>query len=258
MMRSAVRHLMALLALLPMASPASESLHEEVEINDEVVVEIRHFPAREGDFVLLGFPCDQGTGMAEAQAGEVLSEHGLDVWLADLLGAHFLPVGPTSMRSLEGEDVAQLIEHTHRLSGKRVVLIASGFGAIPTLRGARDWQVAHPDSEALAGAILFFPVLTAKQPDPGQPIEYVPVVDEVAIPIVIMQPGNSPTRFWVNQLAKRLRDAGSLVKVEVLPKVRSRFYSRADASEEELATARRLPELVEQAIETLITMESSQ
>lgn len=236
---------------------ASEEQHESVLLDDETEMDLRRFPT-EGNTLILGFPCDLGTGKAEAQSGAVLSERGLEVWLADLLGAHFLPIAPSSMRSLEGEEVARLIQHAVKERGdKRIVLTASGFGAIPALRGAQIWQQQQPDDKHLLGAILFFPMLTAGDPEPGKPISYLPVVAQSSLPVVIMQPGNSPTRFWAKKLKKELEKGGSAVHIEVLPKVRSQFYSRPDATEDELATARRLPELVEQAVERLKHLEKT-
>jgi hypothetical protein len=217
-------------------------------------MDLRYFPA-DGDTLLLGFPCDQGTGRAEAAAGDILSTRGIEVWLADLLGAHFLPIAPSSMRSLEGEEVALLIDYAVKQNDKRIVLIASGYGAIPALRGARLWRQQHPDDRRLGGALLFFPMLTAHAPEPGKPLEYLEVVHQSNLPIVIMQPGNTPTRFWVRKLKKALEEGGSRVHVELLPGVRSRFYSRSDATPTENAMAQRLPELVEQALTKLHTLE---
>ncbi len=246
-----------LLALGTGPIDAAEEQHESVMLNDETEMELRRFPT-EGNELILGFPCDLGTGEAEAQSGEVLSERSLEVWLADLLGAHFLPIAPSSMRSLQGEEVARLIQHAVDERGdKRIVLTASGFGAVPALRGAQIWQQQQPHDKHLLGAILFFPMLTAANPEPGKPIKYLPVVSQSNLPVVIMQPGNSPTRFWAKKLKRELEKGGSVVHIEILPRVRSRFYSRPDATEDELATARRLPELVEQAVERLKQLEKT-
>lgn len=244
-----------LLVFAAAAVQASTEQFESVELDEETEMDLRRFSS-EGNELILGFPCDLGTGEAEAQSGEVLSERGLEVWLADLLGAHFLPIAPSSMRSLQGEEVAALIQHAVTVhSEKRIVLTASGYGAIPALRGAQIWQQRHPEDKHLLGAIFFFPMLTAGNPEPGKPIKYLPVVGQSNLPVIIMQPGNSPTRFWVKKLKKELEKGGSQVHIEILPKVRSRFYSRSDASSDELAMARRLPELVEQAVEKLKQLE---
>lgn len=253
-MHKLIVHLLILL-LVPFAPLHAEAAHDTVRLSEDIEMDLRYFSAA-GDTMLLGFPCDQGTGRAEAAAGEVLSGRGIEVWLADLLGAHFLPIAPSSMRTLEGREVANLIDHAVKQNDKRIVLTASGYGAIPALRGARIWQQQHPESERLAGAILFFPMLTAHNPEPGKPLQYLEVVHNTRLPIVIMQPANTPTRFWVNKLKKTLESGGAQVHVELLPKVRSRFYSRANATEAEKAMAQRLPELVEQALEKLRTMET--
>ena len=181
--------LLLILSLTPL-SLVAETVHQDVMLGDDIEMDLRTFPS-EGDSLLLGFPCDLGTGQAEAAAGEVLSGRGIEVWMADLLGAHFLPIAPSSMRSLEGREVAGLIAHAVQQTDKRIVLIGSGYGAIPALRGARIWQQEHPDDPHLAGAILFFPMLTAHNPEPGKPLEYLDIVHNSALPVVIMQPGNT-------------------------------------------------------------------
>jgi len=232
----------------------AEVKHDSVMIADDLEMDLRTFPAS-GDTLLLGFPCDQGTGLAEGAAGEVLAGRDIEVWLADLLGAHFLPIAPSSMRSLKGDEVAHLINYTVKQRDKRIVLTASGYGAIPALRGARIWQQRHPHDTHIAGAILFFPMLSAHEPKPGKPLEYLDIVQQTNLPIVIMQPGNTPARFWVRKLQKTLEQGGSRVDVKILPHVRPFFYSRTDATPEETTMAQQLPELVEQALDNLRTLE---
>lgn len=247
-----------LLALTTGPLQAASEQHQSITLGEDAEMDLRTFPS-EGSELILGFPCDLGAGEAEAQSGEVLSERGLEVWLADLLGAHFLPIAPSSMRSLQGDEVARLIQHAvEEHSGKRIVLTASGFGAIPALRGAAIWRQQHPADHHLLGAILFFPMLTTHEPEPGKPIDYLPVVRQSKLPIVIMQPGNSPTRFWAKQLKQELERGGSRVHIELLPRVRSNFYARHDASDAEQAMARRLPELVEQAVVKLKQLEKNE
>lgn len=246
--------LLSCLSLLPAALYA-EARHDTVMLSDDIEMDLRYYSST-GDTMLLGFPCDQGTGRAEAAAGEVLSKRGIEVWLADLLTAHFLPIAPSSMRTLEGKEVANLIAHAAGQNDKHIVLTASGYGAIPALRGARIWQQRHPGDSRLAGAILFFPMLTAHNPEPGKPLEYLEIVRRTKLPIVIMQPTNTPTRFWVNTLKAELEKGGSRVQVMLLPNVRSHFYSRRDATEAEKAMSQRLPELVEEALKKLHAMET--
>lgn len=252
------RMALLLLAVSVSSLQAAEEQHQSVMLDDDVEMELRLFPA-DGKELILGFPCDQGMGEAEGRAGAVLSSRNMEVWLADLLGAHFLPIAPSSMRSLKGEEVANLIGHAVAARGdKRIVLTASGYGAIPALRGAQIWRQRNPQDSHLLGAILFFPMLTAHEPEPGKPIAYLPVVSHTSVPVVIMQPGNSPNRFWVKRLKQALETGGGRVHIELLPKVRSRFYSRTDATAEERAMAQRLPELVERAVVTLKQLEVTQ
>lgn len=246
--------ILSLLLLLGQSAAAEQERSVVLDEEAGVEMDLRIFPAN-GELLMLGFPCDQGTGSVEAEAAAALSTRGLEVWLADMLGAHFLPVAPSSMRSLQGEEVATLIDQAVRESDKPILLSASGYGAIPLLRGARSWQQRHPDSRRLRGAILLFPMLGAETPEPGKPMEYLPIVAENRLPLVILQPANTPGRFWVNKLKQSLASHGAAVHVEILPKVRGFFYTRRDATADEVAMTRRLPELFEQAIHTLTATE---
>ena len=252
---SAVSKVLILLLVTILTTAAHAAIeHNTVLLSTDVEMDLRYFPA-EGDTMLLGFPCDQGMGLAEEAAGEVLAGRGIEVWLADLLGAHFLPIAPSSMRGLKGGEVARLVEHAVEKSGKHIALTASGYGAIPALRGARIWQKQHPEDRHLLGAILFFPMLSAHNPEPGKPLEYLDIVHQTNLPIVIMQPSNSPNRFWARTMQKALQESGSRVHIEILHGVRSRFYARNDATPEEKAMTERLPDLIERALSILRSQE---
>lgn len=249
----------SLLALLLVFSSftAAEPLHRSVMLSDGSEMDLRVFPAQ-GDVLMIGFPCDQGTGIAETKGAEAMAQRGIEVWMADLLSAHFLPIAPSSMRDLEGSGVRDLIALAHRETGKQIVLTSSGYGSLPTLRGARQWQDAHEKPNRLKGIMLFFPMLTDAPPEPGKPLEYPAVVHQTATPIYIFQPEQSPTRFWLKRLVKTLEEGGATVHTELLPGIRPNFYQRPDANEAEMAATHRLPEMMLQGIAHLTATNSKE
>lgn len=234
--------------LLLLAGPLLAD-HEtiNIEVDVETEVELRRFPA-DGEVVLLGLPCDQGGGEAEMRAAETLAAAGIEVWMADLLSAHFLPIAPSSMRSLDGNQVRTLVDHAHKTTGKQVVLMASGFGAVPLLRGAEGWQSSD---QRLIGGILLHPMLSEAIPEPGEEMVYLPIVERTSLPLVILQPARSPQRFWLQRLAKQLEKGGSRVTTEVIPGVRNHYYKRNDATEQELVAAAAMDRMIARAIATL-------
>lgn len=246
-----MRHaLLALFLLLPALLCRAEPLHRSVELSDGSEMDLRVFPA-EGEVLMIGFPCDQGTGIAETQGAEAMAARGIEVWMADLLGAHFLPIAPSSMRDLQGDGVRDLIALAHRETGKQIVLTTSGYGSLPTLRGVKLWHDAPEGADRLKGTILFFPMLAEAPPEPGKPMEYPAIVQQTATPLYIVQPEQTPARLWLKRLKKTLEAGGATVHVELLPGIRPNFYQRPDATEAEQAATQRLPELMLQGIATL-------
>ncbi|HEY0635730.1 MAG TPA: hypothetical protein VGE00_10135 [Gammaproteobacteria bacterium] len=240
-----MRHSLTILLLLVGVSgvAAGGPLHRSIELSDGSEMELRVFSAK-GEVLMLGFPCDQGTGIAETRGAEAMAAHGIEVWMADLLGAHFLPVAPSSMRDLEGGGVRDLIALAHRETGKQIVLVSSGYGSLPTLRGAKLWLDAPEGENRLGGALLFYPMLADAPPEPGKPVTYPAIVHQTATPVYIFQPELSPTRFWLKRLVKTLAEGGATVKSEFLPGIRPNFYQRPDATEAELAATQQLPEMM--------------
>ncbi len=250
-----------LMWLFALAAPLhAEFVTTTVTLDDESDVDLRMFPA-EGNILLLGFPCDQGTGLNEARASQAMSAAGIEVWMADLLSAHFLARTPSSIRSLDGNNVRQLIEHIAGQTDKTIVLATSGYGSVPVLRGARLWRQQRQGEgpDPLQGAILFYPLLNASEPEPGKAVEYMPVVHDTALNIAIFQPEKSPNRFWVKHLQQALEEGGSHVESTILKGVRNNFYRLKNPTAKERAMTQQLPEMIASAIEKMnLKKDSSQ
>jgi hypothetical protein len=228
------------------APPASLALSTGTE------VPLRAYPAQ-GDTLLLWFVCDEGHSANEARTARELALHGYETWFPEMLEAHFLPTLPSSLEQLPPEEIREIISHAVRLSGKKIVLVTSGHGAIPILRGARAWQEQTPpqDQQLLAGAVLFYPDLYSVVPAPGVEAQYHTIVVQTRLPLFIYQGQLSPGRWWLEHLKVQFARGGTKVQSKVLPKVRSHFYVRPDATAEENAMAERLPELLQDALKTL-------
>lgn len=238
----------AMLLMSAIAGVASET--RELHLAGRTDVSIRIEPAA-GDTLLLWLPSGIPVATHDAEIARRIGALGIEVWRPDVLEAHFLPNLESSLAQVPDSDVVALIVAA-RATGKRVALLASAHAAALALRGAHAWQMLHPGDRGLLGAILLHPNLYLGPPEPGHEASFHPVVGNTSMPVVIVQPGNSPTRFRVEALRAALERGGARVHVQVLPGVRDRYYFRADATPAEDAAAAGLPVLVQTACGTML------
>jgi len=234
------------LALTGMPVTAASSL----VLQDGSEIALRVYPAR-GAAQVLWLACDEGHGTREARSSWNLAANGVEAWLPDFLGGHFLPAAPSSMEQIGGDEVAALIDLARATSDKKIYLVSAGRGALPALRGIQAWQRQHPGQRGLQGVILFYPELYAETPAPGAEAQYHPVVVHTSVPVFIYQGARSPGRWWLEHLRAALESGGSQVRTEILPGVRGYFYVRQDADLAEEAMSRRLPELIRKAMKSI-------
>ena len=121
---------------------------------DQVVLE--QYPST-GDQLILFIAPYYGFNERSKDVSAILSGLGIEVWMVDLVDNFFLPYNVDSIRSIDGRIVANIIEQAHAKTGKNITLFSSSYGAIPTLKGARQWQLdnASLPTAYLNGAILF-------------------------------------------------------------------------------------------------------
>jgi thiol-disulfide isomerase/thioredoxin len=210
----------------------------------------------EGGVLAIWLPSEAGPQTADEQLAVKLARLGVEVWRVDLVEAHFLPVLPSSMDALPGEDIQALMEYARKLSGKKVLFITTGRGAIPVLRGLHLWQLHGGDSSAILGALLFSPKFYVETPDPGMEGEIMPIVSATNLPLYIIQPDQSPWYWKLKQTVAALEKSGSDVYVRTLHKARDRYFFRADATELEKQLTVKTPGLILQAVKMLDRLEN--
>ena len=132
------------------------------------------------------------------------------------------------MSSLSGDGFNTLIAAAHK-TGKTVIVGGSGRGIVPVLRGLRAWQLANVDHSRFAGAVLLSPKFYTRTPEPGTPVELLPIVKATNSRLFILQPDKSPYFWQLNRSVDALQKNGSDVFVKTLRGVRDRFYFRPDA-----------------------------
>jgi peroxiredoxin len=174
-----------------------------------------------------------------------LAANGIEVWQIDFAEALMLTSSSNFMRNLDARYVADIIDTAHRRSGKRVILYAQGYVAIPVLRGATLWQQREKLFGKLSGAVLFSPDLVTGLPELGKDPEYLSIVRNTGIPLMIYQGSlhGSPEHFA--RLVKELSSNNPNVYHQGLPGVTSIFYHDENSPE----TLRMLQELPQKTSE---------
>lgn len=233
-------------------SQAFEISTETLSLNEDIDVDINIY-STEGDKAFLWMACNQGSEGAETYSAAILAEHGIEVWLPDMLSAHFLPPGPSSIYQIPGEQVADIIDKLHsQLSDKKIYLVSGGRAAAPLLRGAHVWEKRHAkDNKKLAGAILLYPRVTLKKPEPGKEPVYIEVVGKVKLPILILEGERTPNRWGLPHLKQQFQKGSRFVESDLIPKSRGYFYVRKDQTEAEQSMTRQLPFFLMSHVEKL-------
>jgi len=240
---------LALLALTGAAPAADAPQQRTVKIGNGIDVPVQVYPAR-GRELILWLPSAAEEGPSNRQLAARLAREGFEVWMADFLNARFLPELLSSLDEIPGTDVATVIEAA-AASGKQVVLLSGGRGALPLLAGAQAWRARHPGGQGLTGAVLLYPHLYVGTPEPGYDADYLPVVGATRLRIVILQPQLSPWYWQLDRLKAELARGGSVVTVKSFANVRDRFYFRPETTPEENALAARFPALLREAVTEL-------
>ncbi len=244
-----ILRLLAFVALVTSFSVVHGAISRDIKHKDGTTVTVEVHAAR-GDALVLWLPSGFDKFAGETQVAERLTTLGVEVWQADLLEARFLPPVESSLDAVPDADVAELIDAAAK-TGKRVYLLDSARGGIVALRGARAWQVRHPNDKTLGGTLLLHPNLFLGPPEPGKEAEYHPVAAQTRLPVYILQPEQSPWRWRLEATQKEMEKGGAKVFTHVLTDVRDRFYFRPDATEVEIDVAQRLAEMLRDSIQTL-------
>jgi thiol-disulfide isomerase/thioredoxin len=218
-------------------------------VNDiEIPIEVHQ---AQGEVVAIWLPSEAGPQMGDEQIAAELAANGIEVWRVDLVEAHFFPLVTSSVDKIPAEDVAALMRHAHNVTGKKVLFVTTGRGAIAVLRGLHLWQLNGGDSRDLLGVILFSPKFFVETPDPGMAGEIMPIVTASNLPLYIYQPDQSPWYWKLKRTVPALETGGSDVYVRILHKVRDRYFFRADATEREKQLTANTPQLINQAVSML-------
>lgn len=250
-----LRHIVfsAVLLFAPWALAHSIGKPVEQKLNvgisgDKTEMPLSVYPAKGRDLIVW-LPSDNGLLPADARIATQLAAGGTEVWLADALGARFLPVVPSSLEQIPAADIADVVRSAKAKTGKNIYLLGPGRGAVAALNAARLLEADK--AKTLRGVVLISPNLYVGTPDAGEEAKYLPIATQTRANVYILQPELSPWRWYLDRLSAQLKTRGSRVQIKTLPGVRDRFYYREDGPPAEQAMGRRMPQLIAHALKDL-------
>jgi thiol-disulfide isomerase/thioredoxin len=193
------------------------------------------------------YPAEFGSLDNNIKLGKRLQQGGLHTWVLDLFTPYFLPVEGSSMDQLPARDLAGLIEFSHQKTGKPVVIVAYGRGAIPALRAGHKWLKSHRQADYFKGLIMLHPKLYVETPKPGETPKYMPIVTANQLPIYLLSPTKSPSRWRIDADAAALMHQGAPVFLELIKGVRNFYFNNPHPDEMDTQKAAELPGLLSKA-----------
>lgn len=217
-------------------------------LGDKTEIGVTVYPAKGRD-LLVWLPSDNGVLPADARIAAQLASAGIEVWMADALGARFLPVVSSSLEQIPAADIADTVRAAKTKTGKAIYLLGPGRGAVAALNGAKLLQ--SDKNKILNGVVLISPNLYVGTPDAGEEAKYLPIAAQTRTRFYILQPELSPWRWYLDRLSSQLKRGGGRVQVKTLAGVRDRFYYREDGPPAEQAMAKRMPQLIAHALKDL-------
>ena len=200
-----------------------------VQTHDGNELSLYQYPAKGNELVI--WINGRSWGEREIQTAMDLARSGIEVWQIDFAEALMQTSGSNLLRNLDAEYVADIIDAAHRKTGKKVVLMAQSFAAIPALAGATMWQQRKIHHGKLSGAVLFSPDLSTALPALGQDPEYLSIARATNIPMMIYQGSLHGPVHQFNRLFGQLSSNNPNVFFKLLPGVTSVFFRDQNSDE---------------------------
>ena len=208
-------------SLLSTKACFAKELIVPVTSGDEIIIE--HFPAQ-GKYLMLWLAPEYGIRTSHRSLAQMLNKQNIEVWLGNIVESLFLPQSSSSLKKLNGNHVADIIEYAHKTTNKKIIVVGDSYASLNALLGAHQWQQRQRSKKYLIGAILFTPYTYSTIPPLGQLPEYMPVISATNIPIMIYQAKNSGNIGQFGFLVEKLQQHGNPVYTRLVPKVMSLFY----------------------------------
>ena len=235
-----------ILLLLCLVNTATMAETFTIHSDTETEINIKKFPS-EGNKLFIWLPSEAGFQDIEYRFAKNIQDRGIEIWMPEIIEAHFLPIVESSLTRIPASDISELINAAMKQTDKTVYIVTQGRGSIAALRGVNHWQQQQSDTRRFGGSILLSPKLFIETPEPGLDAKLMPVVYKTNQALYILQPVQSPWWWKLSTTLPALQQSGSDTYVHRLEGVRDRFYFRPDATQSEQLQAERLPEIIHNA-----------
>lgn len=202
---------------------AVKEINQDVSINAGMDISVHRYLSA-GSYLMLWFAPEYGFRESHRVMARAFSAQGVEIWQVNMAEALFLPQSTNSLRHIDPDPVADLIEMAHRVSGKKIVLVGDSYAANVALLGAHRWQQRQHKTRYLVGAVLFSPYALAYIPPLGQAPKFLPVIHASNIPVMIVQAKNSGIYGYFKPLVAALRKHDAPVYIRLVDDMMSLFY----------------------------------
>lgn len=186
--------------------------------------------AATGDYLMVWFEPEYGFRINHRNMATRFTQLGIEVWQTNILDSLFLVQGSDSIKKLNPDYIADIIEYAHNATDKKILVSGDSYASLSALRGARAWQLRYQSNphetkpSRLIGGILFSPYTFASIPPLGQPPDYMPIVTATNIPLMIYQSKNSAIVSQFPTLLSYLQTNDNPVYTQFIPDIMSLFY----------------------------------
>jgi thiol-disulfide isomerase/thioredoxin len=181
---------------------------------------------QQGKYLIVWLAPEYGFQTNHLNMANLLATQNIEVWQSDIAESLFLPQSSTSLKQLKGNYVADIIEHAHKVTGKKIIVAGDSYAAVNALTGAHAWQSRYLGSPYLIGAMLFSPNSYAYIPPLGLDPEFMPVMDSTNIPLIIYQAKNNGNIGQFKTVLEKLQQHDNPVYTKILPDVISLFHNK--------------------------------
>ncbi|MBT8133571.1 MAG: TlpA family protein disulfide reductase [Gammaproteobacteria bacterium] len=224
--------------------------HFELPLNEDTDVSITKF-GNGGDRILW-IPSEYGIRKQKHYSIlESLAALKHEVWLAELHDSYFIPAGRSSYTEIPVDDISSLIENSLPDDKRKLFIVSTGRAAVLSAMALNQWQSETGGSERFGGIVMIHPNFQADTPEPGTAMQYLPIIDDVQLPIFIIQPKLSNKYWYLDTLVSRLSEAGSTAYTQIIEGASDGYHVRPGTSISEKQMAKQLPEMIARATRLL-------
>lgn len=230
----------------------SQSYGQQIVIDDSAQIDDTEipfllYPSKSPKKTIIWFEPHYGEFTSQPVAA-ALAQQGITVYQPDWFETFFLPRSYSSPAEMDGKIISAFVHYVKQKESGPVYLVGAGRGTVAALNGIAV------DSSHINGLIALNPSIYLRQPQPMQPVEFVPAAAECSIPVVILQPNQSTRIWWMDEVENTLRSGGATVHSRLIPDVRDGFWQRPDLTKSEISRKRRFHLDIMAAIDILETL----